>query len=135
MPLALQNVPALLLFVGMVYLPYSPRWLAKVGRTEEARSTLVRLHGGRRADMAAVDTEISVMLAQIEWERNMKGSYVDLVKGRPNLHRTAAACAVQAMTQFSGVNVNSYYGPQIYNALGESRAASVPRPGLLFFKL
>lgn len=126
-PLALQNVPALLLFVGMLYLPYSPRWLAKVGRTEEARSTLVRLHGGRRADMAAVDAEINAMLAQIEWERSVKGSYVDLIRGRANLHRTVAACAVQAMTQFSGINVNSYYGPQIYNALGESHLSPLSR--------
>lgn len=103
----------------MLYLPFSPRWLAKVGRTEEARSTLVRLHGGRRADPRAVDAEIAAMLAQIEWERGMKASYGELFRGKANFHRLAAACAVQAMCQFSGVNVNSYYGPTIFNALGE----------------
>lgn len=43
---------------------------------------------------------------------------MDLVNSRPNLHRTVAGCLVQAMCQWTGVNVNNYFGPTIYNALG-----------------
>lgn len=52
---------------GMFFLPFSPRWLAKKGRTDEARTTLIRLHGGRRARLEIVEAEIQEMLAQIAW--------------------------------------------------------------------
>ena len=37
---AIQWVPAVFLMCGIPFLPRSPRWLAKVGRTEEAIQTL-----------------------------------------------------------------------------------------------
>jgi uncharacterized protein YecE (DUF72 family) len=80
-PLGLQIVPALLLLVGMFFLPYSPRWLASKGRTEEARNTLVRLHGGRKnANLDAVEAEIQEMLAQIEWGECQRLSQVTYAK-------------------------------------------------------
>jgi hypothetical protein len=103
-PLAIQIVPAVVLFAGMFFLPYSPRWLASVGREDEARSALVRLHGGeRRADMDIIEAEFSEIQAQISWEReNVSTSPLDLVRTRPNLHRTLCGCLVQAMCQWTG---------------------------------
>ena len=52
----------------MFFLPYSPRWLTKQGRSEEARATLVRLHGGpKKAKMDIVDAEFTEMQLQIDW--------------------------------------------------------------------
>ncbi|BEJ17436.1 hypothetical protein CspHIS471_0608370 [Cutaneotrichosporon sp. HIS471] len=121
-PLGLQIVPAVLLLVGMFVLPYSPRWLASVGRTDEARETLIRLHGGRKnARLDVVEAEIQKMLVQIEWERdNVSTNYLDLVRTRPNLHRTLCGVLVQAMCQWTGVNVNNYYFSTIYGMLGFS---------------
>ncbi|TXT13409.1 hypothetical protein VHUM_00776 [Vanrija humicola] len=119
-PLGIQLVPAVLLLLGMFVLPYSPRWLAKQGRTDEARSTLVRLHGGsKNANLDIVDAEIQQMVEQIEWERdNLTTSYAELFNSKPNLHRTLCGMLVQAMTQWTGCNVNNYYGTVIYTALG-----------------
>ncbi|CCO33257.1 Quinate permease AltName: Full=Quinate transporter [Rhizoctonia solani AG-1 IB] len=39
-PLALQLVPALILGVGVIFMPYSPRWLVAQGRDEEAIKVL-----------------------------------------------------------------------------------------------
>jgi hypothetical protein len=59
----------------MFLLPYSPRWLAKQGRTEEAKATLFRLHGGRKnAREDIVQAEFEEMLDQIRWgERSVRG--------------------------------------------------------------
>ncbi|CAK9784796.1 general substrate transporter [Cutaneotrichosporon oleaginosum] len=121
-PLGIQIVPAVFLLLGMFVLPYSPRWLASVGRTDEARDTLIRLHGGRRnARLDVVEAEVQKMLAQIEWEReNVSTNYLDLIRNRPNLHRTLCGVLVQAMCQWTGVNVNNYYFSTIYGMLGFS---------------
>lgn len=42
-PLSLQLVPAVLLGAGMIFMPFSPRWLEHHGRETEARRTLARL--------------------------------------------------------------------------------------------
>jgi len=119
-PLAIQIIPAVGLLFGMFVLPYSPRWLAKQGRHEEARATLFRLHGGRKnAREDIVQSEFDEMLDQIRWEEeNLITSYKDLVSSRPNIHRTLCGCLVQSMCQWTGVNVNNYFGPTIYKNLG-----------------
>ena len=102
----------------MFALPYSPRWLAKQGRDEEAKATMIRLHGGRSAQIEIVEAEFAEMQAQIEWEReNLSTNIMDLVNTRPNLHRTICGVLVQAMCQWTGVNVGAYFGPTIYGEL------------------
>ena len=55
----------------MFFLPYSPRWLTKQGRSEEAKNTLIRLHGGpKKAKMDIVDAEFTEMQLQIDWGRS-----------------------------------------------------------------
>lgn len=91
----------------MFVLPYSPRWLAKQDRLDEAKATLIRLHGGSRmANTAAVEAEFEEMLSQIAWEReNLSTSYKDLIATKASRHRTLCGCLVQAMCQWTGVNV------------------------------
>lgn len=40
LPSIIQGIPAAALAIGIWFMPYSPRWLVKVGRDEEAKSTL-----------------------------------------------------------------------------------------------
>lgn len=39
-PICLQMGPAFILFVGMIWMPFSPRWLLHHGRESEAREVL-----------------------------------------------------------------------------------------------
>ena len=58
----------------MFFLPYSPRWLTKQGRTEEAKNTLIRLHGGTKsAKMDIVEAEFLEMRHQIDWGESFYG--------------------------------------------------------------
>jgi hypothetical protein len=88
-------------------LPYSPRWLATQDRLEESRATLFRLHGGvANANSAVVEMEFNEMLAQIRWEQeNLATSYRELFQTKASRHRTLCGCLVQAMCQWTGVNV------------------------------
>jgi hypothetical protein len=63
-----RETPSNPILSGMFVLPYSPRWLAKQGREEEAKATLIRLHGGaHNARHEVVEAEFAEMLTQIEW--------------------------------------------------------------------
>ena len=51
----IQWVPVVLLLIGLPFLPRSPRWLAKVGRTEEAVRILANIQaGGDQSDPMVV---------------------------------------------------------------------------------
>ncbi|EGS20151.1 uncharacterized protein CTHT_0046580 [Thermochaetoides thermophila DSM 1495] len=44
-PWGVQAIPAFVLFVGLFFFPYSPRWLASKDRWDEALKVLASLHG------------------------------------------------------------------------------------------
>ena len=45
LPIALQLVPAVVLGVGILFMPFSPRWLVNHGRDDEAQAVLSRVRG------------------------------------------------------------------------------------------
>jgi MFS family permease len=45
LPICLQLIPAMVLFAGILFMPFSPRWLIHHGREEEARGVLAKLRG------------------------------------------------------------------------------------------
>lgn len=52
----------------MFLFPYSPRWLAQQGRTEEAFQSLLRLHGAD-ANREVVQYEIDEIVTQVSRRR------------------------------------------------------------------
>src|SRR6266481_1264363 len=53
---ALTAAPALLFFTGMLFVPESPRWLAKNGKADRARGILSKIGGERYAQAAVADS-------------------------------------------------------------------------------
>lgn len=66
--LGLSIVPAVLQFVGFIFLPESPRWLLQKGRAPEARQVLSRIRGER-----SVDEEYNMIRTSIEEEKGAGG--------------------------------------------------------------
>ncbi|PPR00886.1 hypothetical protein CVT24_000371 [Panaeolus cyanescens] len=116
LPLGLQLVPAGLLLIGIQWLPFSPRWLLEVGRDDEAREVVYKLHGN---DRESAEKEFSEMYSVIKAEISVKSRRLsDLWATRPMAKRTLVAVGVQVFCQFTGINVINYYGPRMYNSLG-----------------
>ncbi|KAJ7067446.1 general substrate transporter [Mycena amicta] len=119
-PLAVQIFPAALLFLGMFVLPYSPRWLVDKGRIDEARKVVQQLHEDQH-NKEFVDLEFAEMLEQIRYEQtHYSTKFSDLWATKPMLRRTLTGMGVQICTQFTGINVASYFQPTLYADLGLS---------------
>jgi MFS transporter, SP family, galactose:H+ symporter len=77
--LGLAAVSGLILGLGMLYLPESPRWLAKHGQNEKALKILSRIRGG--ADTTVEFAEIQPTLS----ESGQHGRWIDLFTRRCDL--------------------------------------------------
>jgi len=136
-PLALQLVPALSLGIGILFMPFSPRWLVNQGRDEEALSVLVRVRS-LSADHELIQVEFLEIKAQCLFEKEISeikypqyqdGSfmsnfklglmdYASLISNRGLLYRLAIATLTMFFQQWTGVNAILYYAPSIFQALG-----------------
>ncbi|KAG6897046.1 hypothetical protein C0992_004455 [Termitomyces sp. T32_za158] len=68
LPLALQLVPAVILGIGILFMPFSPRWLVNQGRDEEALAVLSRARGVA-PDSDLVQLEFLEIRAQYIFEK------------------------------------------------------------------
>ena len=99
------SVPAIILGLGMLFFPESPRWLLDHGREEEALEVLADLHGGGDPNNELVQLEYEEIKAQVYFEKTEGAkSYFDLLK--PSIfRRVALGCSLQMWSQLSGVTI------------------------------
>ncbi|PKX92235.1 sugar porter family MFS transporter [Aspergillus novofumigatus IBT 16806] len=117
-PLAFQAVPALLLVVGMIFMPESPRYLVETEKYDEAMRILKRLHyDGTNDDW--IQTEYTEIRATIDAEKAVTAPGWLIMFQVPQWRtRLMHGVAVQVFTQFTGVNVIGYYQTIMYESLG-----------------
>ncbi|KAK8017057.1 hypothetical protein PG993_015246 [Apiospora rasikravindrae] len=138
-PICLQLAPALVLFVGMIFMPFSPRWLIHHDREGEARKNLADLRG-LPEDHELVELEFLEIKAQSLFEKRsvaemfphlreptnwniFKLQFVAigaLFKTKPMFKRVIVATVTMFFQQWTGINAILYYAPQIFQGLGLS---------------
>lgn len=117
-PLGIQMGPALILFIGAFFLPYSPRWLMSKGREEEALEVLAGLHGNGDKNHPVVLQEYQEIREQIEQDRRISNvNYLELFSAR-NRRRLFLGIIIQVCQQFTGINSIMYYAPLIFKQTG-----------------
>jgi MFS family permease len=90
----IQFIPALVLMAGLPFLPRSPRWLAKVGRTEEAIQTLANIQTGGNIDDPLVVAEWEEIWTVLQAERESPHGWRKFIK-KGMWKRTLAGMSVQ----------------------------------------
>ncbi|MDR5896482.1 sugar porter family MFS transporter [Larsenimonas suaedae] len=114
-------IPAGMLFLGVLMVPNSPRWLAAHDRFDEARNVLNKLRGSREE----IEYEIKEIQESLEQEEQSRG--FDMFKENPNFRRSVLlGVSLQIVQQFTGMNAIMYFAPQIFEASGfEGTAAQL----------
>ncbi|WP_458109362.1 sugar porter family MFS transporter [Arthrobacter sp. R3-55] len=118
--LVIATLPAIALWIGMNFMPESPRWLASMGNFGETLSVLRRI---RSQEEARVEFE-DVKAMAVEDYKSKMGSWKDL--GIPWLRRIfVVGLGLAVIQQITGVNSIMYYGTQILAESGFGREAAL----------
>lgn len=113
-------VPAVLLFLAVLWLPESPTWLVRNSRMEQARKVVDKV-----AEPGDADQFISrVQEARREEDRSGSGGVGDLFRGTA-LPALLVAVVLAALQQFAGINTILYYAPTIMDQAGLSASNAI----------
>lgn len=104
-------IPSVLFFIGLFFIPESPRWLFKAGRKEESLKILTRIGG---ADLAAIEIE---EIAETFKEGQSTVRLKELFK--PSSRKVMMIGFFLAVfVQVSGINTVVDYAPKILMSVG-----------------
>ncbi|KAK4206738.1 glucose transporter-like protein [Rhypophila decipiens] len=120
-PIAIQFAWSLILIIGMLFLPETPRYLIKRNRPDKAARSLGMLR--RLApDHPSIQEELGEIQASHNYETSLgKASYRDCFR-KGMRKRTLTGMGIQALQQLTGINFIFYYGTQYFKNSGITNA-------------
>ncbi|KAJ3695693.1 hypothetical protein LUZ60_001070 [Juncus effusus] len=118
--LGLAMVPAVLIFIGGIFLPETPNSLVEQGRLNEAREILEKVRG-----TINVDAEFEDLKDASEAARAIKNPFKNLLKPRNRPQLIIGALGIPAFQQLTGMNSILFYAPVIFQSLGFGSGASL----------
>ncbi|XP_019252674.1 PREDICTED: sugar transporter ERD6-like 8 [Nicotiana attenuata] len=117
-------VPCGLLFLGLFFIPESPRWLAMNGEEEEFEAALRKLRG-KHADISYERSTIQEYLTILQ--TLPKVTFLNLFD-RSNYRAVIISVGLMAFQQFVGINGIVFYSTEIFKSAGFN-----PRLGTILF--
>ncbi|KAI3979986.1 hypothetical protein MKX01_042640 [Papaver californicum] len=110
-------IPCLVQFIGLIFTPESPRWLANVGKLEAVEFSLRRLRGNND-DISEEAAEIRVYYTEAV-QRLPKAKILDLFQ-RKYAHSLIVGVGLMVLQQFGCVNGIAFYTSSIFVSAGFS---------------
>jgi sugar porter (SP) family MFS transporter len=113
--IATQAIPAAILFLGLMVVPESPRWLAARGQRERALAVLSRINGPEHARM-----ELDEIVRDVSDAPSGLSEVFKPYCRKP----LVASIILMIFSQVNGVNMILLYGPTIMEDAGVSFGAN-----------
>ncbi|KAJ4324540.1 hypothetical protein N0V84_003819 [Fusarium piperis] len=135
-PIACQILFSFIVLVLCLWLPESPRWMAKTGNVEEARNLISRVLD-KPLDSEEVESQLSEILKFLALEEETgEAGWHEIFRNNTksrNLQRVLLGMGPYLMNQWSGINSLSYYlGYILQTFLGYSQVVSLVLAGVAF---
>jgi len=111
--LAVASIPAIILLVGMLVLPESPRWFGARGRLEDARRVLSRSRSPQEAE-----AELAEIAATASTKSSQRHAWQALRDNRWMRRLLYVGFGLAAVQQATGINTVNYYAPSILKQTG-----------------
>ena len=105
-------VPALILLIGMFFLPESPRWLLSRGREAESRHIMEKTE-----DPSVLESEMARLKKDI-LEASQQMSFGETFRQKWMVYPLMLAICIMLFQQAVGINTIIYYGPSIFLKAG-----------------
>ncbi|TVY41225.1 Hexose transporter [Lachnellula occidentalis] len=119
-PNGLSTLWAIMLGVGILFMPESPRFAYRMNRVDEARKSMARLNGVGEHSIL-IESEIAEIEAKLEEEREGGDTkWYEAFTGDRMLYRIILGMILQAGQQLTGANFFFYYGTTIFRSTGIS---------------
>jgi sugar porter (SP) family MFS transporter len=136
-PICIQLLPAIVLGIGIVFMPQSPRWLMNQEREQDCLNTIARLR-----DLPTSNELVTIEYLEIKaqhmfeietsrelypqhqgpgWKNKFQlgvHAYSSLFTNRSTRKRSFIAIMVMLFQQWTGINAILYYAPFIFQDLG-----------------
>jgi len=108
-----EMFPAFIFFVGLLFIPESPRYLVAAGRIDDAREVLSSL-----SDVNDANAKIKDIQSTLEEDRKPRLSDI-ISKHTGKIHPIIwVGIGITTLQQFTGINVVFYYGATLWQAAG-----------------
>jgi sugar porter (SP) family MFS transporter len=122
--LGLAAVPSLILLVGMVFMPETPRHLVRAGEEEEAREVLeeVRPDGAGREEHP--DHKIEE-IRRVDEQEQTDESVLSLLQAKWVRPALIVAIGLAVFQQFIGINTIIYYAPTTLTSVGYGAESAI----------
>ncbi|HEX4263177.1 MAG TPA: sugar porter family MFS transporter [Verrucomicrobiae bacterium] len=108
--LGAEVLPAMLLLILLFFVKESPRWLVQMGREDEARNILEKIHGSQE-----IEAEIA---ATKDVLKQSEAGFFELLSTARFRRVLVIAVLLMAFSQFSGINAIMYYSTKIFTTAG-----------------
>ncbi|RDW60059.1 putative hexose transport-related protein [Coleophoma crateriformis] len=136
LPLALQVIPPISVFIGCFFIPESPRWLASRDRMDEAAKIIYKYHGGEDNEIAKL--EVREVAAHVKNSKpQTPGEYIrglwdyrELFSSHSARWRTSMVTLLTFASSLTGNTILTFFQPTMLAAVG---VTSVRRKLLLTF--